>query len=444
MHADEGVLADKLGSFLATGKYAYDPQEHHGPALAYATRLSARLAGHRTYQSLTEQTLRVVPAIAGILLALSPWLLARVMGRTSAHWAAGFLAVSPAMIYYSRYFIPEMLLALWTALLLAAMLEGWWTAAGLIGALMLATKETAALALAASAIAYGATHWPVRPTLRSTAGFLLGLVCGVSVLVAPPWKWGLVAEVTTAYFERGVGGGSHPHPWYTYLRLLSITEVPILIAGAIGAIAAWRSGKPALRFLSLYAAILLAIYSVLPYKTPWCSVSSLFAIALLAGIGASTASGKWRLLPFAAVACLGLSAWFANGPFASDPRNPWAYAQTGSGVYTIRDRLEQLESASAAQIDIYTTQNLWPLPWYLRRFPNVRWWTQVSIAGAAAPIVVVTPELEEGLVRKLYEGPSPGERELYMTLFDRYVELRPQVEIRGYVAKSLWDRLDTR
>ena len=26
-----------------------------------------------------------------------------------------------------------------------------------------------------------------------------------------------------------------------------------------------------------------------------------------------------------------------------------------------------------------------------------------------------------------------------MNLFPNYVELRPQVEVRGYVAKSLWD-----
>jgi hypothetical protein len=48
--------------------------------------------------------------------------------------------------------------------------------------------------------------------------------------------------------------------------------------------------------------------------------------------------------------------------------------------------------------------------------------------------------MEPDLVRKLYEGPLPGERELYMNMFPGYVELRPQVEIRGYVAKSLWDR----
>src|SRR5262249_35032187 len=81
MHADEGVLADKFGSFLETGNYAYDPGEHHGPALAYITWLPAWLTGHRTYQALTEKTLRAAPAAAGLLVALLPLLLARVLGR---------------------------------------------------------------------------------------------------------------------------------------------------------------------------------------------------------------------------------------------------------------------------------------------------------------------------------------------------------------------------
>ncbi|MGD0775613.1 MAG: hypothetical protein ABSC05_22600, partial [Candidatus Solibacter sp.] len=91
-------------------------------------------------------------------------------------------------------------------------------------------------------------------------------------------------------------------------------------------------------------------------------------------------------------------------------------------------------------IEIYTRENLWPLPWYFRAYPNVRWWRQVTIPGRAAPIILVSPAMEQDVARKLYEGPPPGQRELYMNLFSGYVELRPQVEVRGYVAKSLWDR----
>jgi hypothetical protein len=47
--------------------------------------------------------------------------------------------------------------------------------------------------------------------------------------------------------------------------------------------------------------------------------------------------------------------------------------------------------------------------------------------------------MEPALVRKLYERPPPGERELYVSLFERSVSLRPGVELRGYVAMSLWE-----
>jgi hypothetical protein len=47
--------------------------------------------------------------------------------------------------------------------------------------------------------------------------------------------------------------------------------------------------------------------------------------------------------------------------------------------------------------------------------------------------------MEPALARKLYELPPPGQRELYMNIFDRRVELRPGVELRGYAAKTLCD-----
>ena len=42
-------------------------------------------------------------------------------------------------------------------------------------------------------------------------------------------------------------------------------------------------------------------------------------------------------------------------------------------------------------------------------------------------------------MRKLYELPAPGEKNLYVPLFDTYMELRPQVELRGYVTKDLYE-----
>ena len=455
MHADEAILADKFGTLLTTGAYPYDPREYHGPVLAYLAWIPAHLTGRATYAGLTEATLRAAPAAAGILLALAPLLLIPAVGATAAYSAAVLVAVSPALVYYSRYYIPEMPLALWTALMLAALARSgirWRVLAGAAAALMIATKETAVLALASAAVAYFVGFRPRRPGWRAAIAFLATLVVAISVLLAPPWQWGVLAEGAGAYVRRGAAGGGHAHPWYAYFQWLagwhySFTEAPILILAAGGLVAAWRTGSPVLRFLALYTALLAALYSAVPYKTPWCVVSPLYAMALLAGVGVAALGMRWRTgVVVLSAAALAWQAWIAGVPKAADIRNPWAYAHTGVGVFTIRDRVAECARAAPERqnvaIDVYTRENLWPLPWYFRDYPNVRRWRQVTVPGRAAPVVLVSPAMEPDLARKLYEGPPPGERELYMNLFPRYVELRPQVEVRGYVAKSLWDRVE--
>jgi uncharacterized protein (TIGR03663 family) len=435
MHADEAIQADKFGALLGNGHYPYDPREYHGPGLAYLAWIPALLTGRTSYQTLTETTVRIAPALAGIALVFSPLLLAGQGGSTAVTWASAMLATSPIMVYYSRYFIPEMPLALWTSLFLVSLVRRWWAMAGIAAALMIATKETAVLAFAAAGMSYALVFRP-RLNCRATA-FLITLVVGVSILLAAPWNWGILVQSADAYWRRGIEGGGHQHPWYGYVQWLAITEAPILILAAISI----RTRKPVVRFLWWYAILLAALYSAIPYKTPWCAVSMVFPLALLAGTAAESLRGGWQ---WAAVAFLGTAAWAASVPFATDPRNPWVYAHTGSGVFTIRDRIGEVAAAAPEgdnlAIDIYTRENFWPLPWYLRRFPNTRWWREVPLQGTAPPVVLVSPALEPDLTRTLYEARPPGERELYMNLFPAYVELRPQIEVRGYVTKSLWDR----
>ncbi len=177
MHADEAILADKFGALLAFGAYPYDPHEYHGPVLAYLDWLPAHLSGRTSYTALTETTLRITPALAGVLVAVAPLLLAPAIGATAAVAAAALIAVSPAMVYYSRDFIPEMPFALWTALLLAAMLRRgalWWGIAGVAAALMLATKETAVLPLRAlplpTPLRSGVVAWTTTPVPYSARG----------------------------------------------------------------------------------------------------------------------------------------------------------------------------------------------------------------------------------------------------------------------------------
>src|SRR3954447_4077526 len=114
MHNDEAVNAEKIKVLWDQGQYRYDPNEHHGPTLYYFTLPFVWLSGARDYVHLTEGTLRAVSVFFGLILILSTWLLADALGSAAALSAGLLCALSPAMVFYSRYFIHEMLLVCFT------------------------------------------------------------------------------------------------------------------------------------------------------------------------------------------------------------------------------------------------------------------------------------------------------------------------------------------
>ncbi len=195
MHCDEAVHGVKFGHLLEDGTYVYDPHEYHGPGLNYLTLPVARAAGARRVTEVTETHLRLVPAVFGMLLIGLPWLLRRELGTGPALGAALLTALSPAMVFFSRYYIQEMLLVAFSLLAVVAMWRwsrfldaagsmepqqagraralravGWLVVLGAAIGLMHATKETCVLALAAMAVAGAVTlpglwsNWK-RPTV---------------------------------------------------------------------------------------------------------------------------------------------------------------------------------------------------------------------------------------------------------------------------------------
>jgi hypothetical protein len=270
-----------------------------------------------------------------------------------------------------------------------------------------------------------------------------------------------------AYSARAIGGEGHVHPAGYYLGLLAHFEAPgapfwteglVLALAAVGCVAAWAGVEPpgtnrrAVRVLALYTVFTTALYAAIPYKTPWCLLGFLHGMILLAGVGAIVVVRGARrraariavsALLLVAAAQLGWQAFAGSFRFASDPRNPYVYAHTGTDVFDIVGRVKDLAKAHpdglAVPIQVISRTNLWPLPFYFRAFPRVQWWTGVSDEAPVAPVVLLTPDMEPALVHRLYDVPPPGERELYVSAFERPVELRPQVELRGYAARGLWE-----
>jgi uncharacterized protein (TIGR03663 family) len=478
MHCDEAGQAIKFGQLLEEGQTVYDPQEYHGPSLNYLTLPIARLASAATLAEVTETQLRLVPAICGIVLAGLVWLLRNELGLGAALGASVLTAVSAAMVFYSRYYIQEMLLvcftfgavvSLWR---FAGAAEGsedsgrrrswyrrsfWLIVLGTCIGMMHATKETCVIPLTAILIAALLTlRCPLRRASRK--GTLLASLLVVLVAVAVSAGFfssfgsnprGVVDSITAYahYVQRAAGQGSagrHDHAADYYLRILFWwkhgrgpiwTEASIAALALVGVIAA-ALGRgltprqiPWARFLAVFTVVMTVAYSAISYKTPWCAIGVLHGIILLAGIGmavlvriAPTYPLKYVVVAVltAAVGHLVWQSYQASFVACEDPDNPYVYAHTTSDVLRLADRLVEVVGAdpnreqAAVQV-ICPDDDYWPLPWYLRHLEHVGWFSQIP-PGAAAPVIVIQAEIEPALARKLYEEAPPGQRYLYLPL----------------------------
>ena len=342
MHCDEAVHGVKFGLMLEEGEYTYDLHEFHGPSLNYLTLPVAWWASAENITQVTESQLRLVPALFGILLVGLPWLVREELGYAEAAFAAVLTAVSPAMVFYSRYYIQEMLLVCFT---FGAIVALWRYARSLHGpdqpharlrqavllvtlgaciGMMHVTKETCAIALFAMTLAalpmiagwgmlsgiFGSNHRWTNRWRRVLTPFCVvaAVAAGVSIVFYSSFlthPQGVVDSLWTYfhYFARASGEGSagqHAYPWYQYFRWLfwwQTGDGPLWTEALIGGLAVvgliasiLGKGIPPsrigiARFVSIYTVVLTTIYSALAYKTPWCALGFLHGMILLAGVG---------------------------------------------------------------------------------------------------------------------------------------------------------------
>ena len=494
MHGDEAVNAVKIGELIERKGYRYDPHEYHGPTLNYFTLIPAWLGGADSYVGLSETILRIVPVALGLALVLLVLPLREALGQGAALLAAGLTALSPAMVFYSRYFIHELILVVFTAVLIISGYRcfrsqkvGWAVLAGVSLGLMHATKETFVIVVGAIGLGVivllgtrlknGEWMGADRQIKWSHVAILVVSAILVSILFFSSFfthPQGIIDSITTytTYVDRAESS-VHVQPWYFYFQLLFFyqfadgpffTEWIVLALSLVGVGVAIRGNVPFgcpvfIRFLAVFTLSMAIVYALIPYKTPWCLLGFYHGMLLLAGVG-----GMWllqlgtkavRVTAIVIMALgslhLGQQAYAANFRYFEDSRNPHIYGHTSVDVPIIADRIKSMvalhEKGKATPIQVYCPgDDYWPLPWYLRGY-QVEFGGVVSEQTPPAPVILIQPPMEDALMRKLYELPPPGQRELYMHLFYNtedgtvdVMELRPSVELVGFVSRSLFEK----
>lgn len=516
MHNDEAVNAIKLNGLWEQASYRYDPNEYHGPFLYYATLPALWLSGAKNLAQVSESTLRMVPVVFGVAVILLLWLMADALGRSATVLAGVFAAISPAMVFYSRYFIHEMLLVCFMLLLLAA---GWrysqkrqaiWAiVAGAALGFMYATKETFLIPLAAMVGAavltpLWAAWWEQRkknhlqgerPTAPGTAPAAaqpetqaprLSPRHAVQESLRPFWNakhalaaGGAALFVSLLFFtsffsnwqgpldsvrsylpwlHRAGGASPHIHPWYFYFeRLLWFhhtrgpvwSEALIFILALVGFVAALRGRKLHrihvgwARFLAFFTALQTLAYCVISYKTPWCLLGFWLGMILLAGVGAVVLL-RWHTYRWAQATVSGVlvvamghltwQSWQTSFVLPADRGNPYVYAQTSPDILELVEKVQRLgrvhPQGDQMLIKVMVPEDdYWPLPWYLRQFSRIGWWSTLP-ADPLAPVMIVGARLESALAEQ------SEDTHLMTGIFS----LRPRAFLELYVETNLWDR----
>ena len=281
---------------------------------------------------------------------------------------------------------------------------------------MQATKETAVIAYLARArshwgwlpcsarhSALGSRRAPLAVVAPGTrrSGCTYCIAHHTAVLVLHESRGAIDGVLTyVPWLSRAGGQSPHIHPWHFYLHRLvwwRHGDGPVwsegLIVGLalIGCVAAWlprssRLGDVHVRFvrwLTCYTIAVTAIYTVIPYKTPWCLLQFLLGMVLLAGVGASVLLACARRLPLrvalGSLLLLGAGhlawqAYRASYVWLADVRNPYVYAQTSVGAVqtggpiAAARRLRVAKRYDTPIKVIWSDPYYWPLPWYTAAF----------------------------------------------------------------------------
>jgi uncharacterized protein (TIGR03663 family) len=247
LHHDESLhayfsmqlLHNNIENWLACAQgascYRYDPLLHgpfqfHAIALVY---LISRLLGTPDH-GINTTTVRIAAALLGTVIVGLPYFLRQYLGKIGAWLACLLLAVSPSMVYFSRFAREDIYMACFTLMFIIAVIQyirtrkiSWAILAAVSFVLSYATKEATFLSIAVFGSFAGAlvvweiaSHWVSTPQSPLSQG--QGTARTFSLQENPRALLVVLAMLLVYFVEIGV----------TAMLLLSGTKIVSLFTNA--------------------------------------------------------------------------------------------------------------------------------------------------------------------------------------------------------------------
>jgi uncharacterized protein (TIGR03663 family) len=434
LHHDEAIHAWFTYELITKGTYLYDPM-YHGPLLYYLTG-----AAFLFFKD-SDLIARLLPAFFGTLIIPLFWVLHREgwLSRYHAIIAALLFAISPSMVYFSRFLRHDIFQLFFTILLLVLLLmyfeKGrlhYVIGAGVAAACGLCLKEDMPFTLMIFGsffffmILNGRLAFPITWKRDISAGIFtmigIGFLFYTSFFVHPDMF--LQAPIKAIEHWTGISGQCRlcGGP-YWYLLILALYELPIALLGILGV---WQFGIREKKFqqvktdivsyfqtlkekksyfsayqgissksdflmlFALYWAILsMAFYAYVGEKVPWLVIHQLFPLIILASY---QITGKKKIL--LAIGCLFLIIMTIHVCYTpTDINEPIVQVQNSEDMREVMRLIDNSHSVVVA------TESYWPLPWYYRgeRWDKITFYgrkVEPSTFESLHPDLVITHDTE--------------------------------------------------
>lgn len=382
VHHDESINGWFVTRLWETGSFQYDPTNYHGPLLFWLFQGAESIGGHgiAPFRAVT------VLFSALTLLWIHRW--ARSRFGLSGWWTLG-LAFSPGFLFFSRSAIHESALVFFVTVATTAWIDLWCLKRirqaplflyGLTGALLL--KETFVIPLALGILvtlplAFRRRFWR-ELTAEADRIFLHFLICVLlwHLFYTGFWRY---PQGTIDFFKAflpwtktGTEGAGHQKEAAYFLKLIWSNEAATLVALMMTALGVAFRGW--VRGLCLWSLGILAAYSLIPYKTPWCLLSIQIPLWISAVVVLAKTPFLARLAGHGAFVAAGIATagfWFSLNFEDPTRSHPYVYVQT---AHDSKMFVESLMRQSDERPEIRTARiqwggfEPWPFPWWLARF----------------------------------------------------------------------------
>ena len=423
LHHDEAIHAWFSYELLTKGIYQYDPT-YHGPLLYYLAAGAFRIFGD------SDIVARMLPALFGSAIILLIYGIHKTgwLSRNHTIWAAIFFALSPNMVYFSRFLRHDIFQLFFTILLLLSILlylerkqSIWAVLAGFSAACGLCLKEDMPIAILVFGLFFtvlitkGLVSLPKNWKKDGFYAILIAAVTGFilyssffaypAMFIEAPLK--AIEHWTSVHDQCRLCG-----PPYWYLLMFILYEVPLLLL-ALYAVIQWiwkdkgfsairrndedcrepisESSKTSLFMLLavLWTITTVAFYGYVGEKVPWLLIHQLFPVILLASfkiegkkIFAGIITGVFLLI---------MTLHLCFTPV--DINEPIVQVQNSEDVREIMKLID------AADTVVIASNTYWPLPWYYRGDK----WQKIQLYGGRVepetweyldPDLIITHDIE--------------------------------------------------